>query len=108
MTAAELLREARKLLEDPSHWTKGAFAKAAAGCAIASTSDNAVCWCAIGALRRFDRGGYSAAYSNAVFVLQCCVSGSGGVAEFNDDPNTTHADVLAMFDRAIARAETKQ
>ena len=26
-------------------------------------------------------------------------------AQFNDHPNTTHADILALFDRAIAAAE---
>lgn len=28
------------------------------------------------------------------------------IAEYNDDPSTTHADVLALFDRAIATAES--
>jgi hypothetical protein len=31
--------------------------------------------------------------------------GSTLISEFNDDPDTTHADVLALFDRAIAAAE---
>jgi hypothetical protein len=28
----------------------------------------------------------------------------GSVNEFNDDPRTTHADIMAMFDRAIEAA----
>ena len=29
----------------------------------------------------------------------------GGVVAFNDDPFTKHADIMALFDRAIAAAE---
>jgi hypothetical protein len=30
------------------------------------------------------------------------------VAEWNDDPITTHADILALFDRAIAELEPRE
>lgn len=32
----------------------------------------------------------------------------GSVSYFNDHPKTTHADVLALFDAAIARAEAAE
>jgi hypothetical protein len=30
------------------------------------------------------------------------------IADFNDDPTTTHADVMAFYDRAIAEAERSE
>lgn len=30
------------------------------------------------------------------------------IANFNDNPRTTHADIMALFDRAIAAAEASQ
>jgi len=30
------------------------------------------------------------------------------IAEFNDDPNTTHSDIMALFDRAITAQTEKE
>jgi hypothetical protein len=47
-------------------------------------------------------------YIQAVDALEASLQSHGGIVPgFNDDPRTTHADVLALFDRAISarRAE---
>lgn len=107
MTPAELLRKARALLEMQNHWTKRAFALNAEGYVTDPTGNDAVCWCSVGAIRRVAGGAHRTAVIESTNALTACLSGRY-ISEFNDDPNTTHADVLAMFDRAIARAETKQ
>jgi hypothetical protein len=104
--ARELLRHARELLSDPTHWTKGAEARAEDGdeCGI----EYAACWCADGAMRcaalRYGR----AAWREAKPTIECLVPGLVGLEQFNDMPATTHADVLALFDRAIAKLSEVQ
>lgn len=93
---------ARALIDTPEKWIKHNF----------NRND---CYCAVGALRQaiggttrvglIPRGPYHR-YSNAhVAVGQALPAGERGGATFNDDPATSHADILALFDRAIANAE---
>jgi len=97
------LTAARELLSDPVRWTKGRMARDAAGERAYSRSPEAVCWCAAGALNKV-----SSAWGvqEAQGILFASVSGKG-IAAFNDDPTTTHADILAAFDRAIAAAKAE-
>lgn len=57
--------KAWQLLSDESKWTKGAFARDASGEETASAGENAVCWCAWGALNYCYRGTpeYNAAWT---------------------------------------------
>ncbi|MEL6388391.1 MAG: hypothetical protein AAFR00_13655 [Pseudomonadota bacterium] len=41
-------------------------------------------------------------------LVQALPGELASVVSFNDDPDTTHADILALFDRAIAAAEAEQ
>jgi hypothetical protein len=68
--------------------------------------------CAVVAVKRTTNSSHR--FQNAVYALRNALpeSWEAGrerpfvlVGEFNDDPTTTHADVLALFDRAIAKAE---
>lgn len=68
----------------------------------------AVCWCALGALRKIL--GYDheellgeAARELTVSAKQLYDFSGEGIATFNDDPNTTQEMVLAVFDNAIQR-----
>lgn len=96
MSAADTLRAARALIDTPEKWCKGA---ARIGCRR----------CIVGAL--LDVAGYPRTemriYGPARNVLHDLVRAQGHevIDWWNDDPATTHADVLALFDRAIARAE---
>lgn len=49
--------------------------------------------------------GYSAAMR---YLTAEIPNGFYGVSSFNDDPATTHADVLELYDRAITLAETEE
>lgn len=108
MTAqlADDLRAARKLIERPEAWTKKEEARDSDGNSVGATSDYATCWCSLGAVERVC-GGWNARYVAAELALADVLPKHSGavVWEYNDAPTTTHADILALFDRAIAAAE---
>jgi hypothetical protein len=98
----ESLKAARALLTDPAKWTRGAFARNEDGCSVPPGSDNAVAWCAEGALLR------CTFYTKEAFGF-LAMSGPErfGIPDYNDDLET-HAELLAWFDRAILLAEKDQ
>lgn len=100
MTTAEQLRAAKALIDTPDKWTKNATARDADGKAVRPLSARAVCWCGFGALVKAC-GNTAAAHLRAFESF----NGSGNIAGLNDREGTAHADVMAMFDRAIALAE---
>lgn len=122
-TPSQILRKARKLIADPEHWTQGSYAREAQnGASTTIASDRARCFCSIGALERaaFDTSGYRLLWNprqvGSYRAARACLFDALAdiapsfpvVVSFNDDLDTTHADVLALFDRAIALAEDKE
>lgn len=94
---ADDLRAAKALIDTPEKLAKGEY------------EDSSGRLCAIGALNKvmgkpvdcpFTPSGIEAALNAAA----ARTSGRGALS-FNDDPATTHADIMALFDRAIAAAE---
>lgn len=98
-TPRDILVKARELIADPAHWTKGEFGRDAHGNGIVPWLEGRkpVCYCSLGAILTVGDSGDEAAR-----VLEKHMRDS--ITRFNDDPKTTHADVLAAFDRAIADA----
>lgn len=47
-----VLLAARKRLSNPKRWCTHSAAKSKEGCSVSSTSNHAVCWCALGAINR--------------------------------------------------------
>lgn len=91
-----VLQQAREWLSDPAHWCKH------------RTLHETGATCSVGAIEKFNNGLWGAPY-NAIDAAvpemehRCVIN-------FNDARATTHADVLGLFDRAIAarRAEIGQ
>lgn len=126
MNEVQILEKARAVIADPAHWTKGALARNACGDRLnAAQLDLAVCYCATGALRKAapdtddlpDGRRANTVRGDAGFRLWTVVnegvtdeSAKRVISLWNDDPATTHAHVLAAFDRAIelARAENPE
>lgn len=105
-TALDILIKARELISDPERWTQGAYAKDSSGREVYD-SDAAVCWCGIGALRRV--AGYDyLSRSKAIDFLHKTAREAGFdyFQDFND--SSTHAEVLAAFDRAIEAARNAE
>ena len=97
-----VIQKARDYLATPSNWTKGEMFRDARG--ISTTRDKAVCACLHGALSLAAGGrGTEAgrkAYDDAAEAVEAVLDGAP-ISVFNDDPKTTHADVLAVLDKAL-------
>jgi aerobic-type carbon monoxide dehydrogenase small subunit (CoxS/CutS family) len=96
-TTVEILTKARALIAEPEHWCQKHWHE----------SDGATeAWCAWGAVA--ETTGMVSDFSNgAIDALNAATFGLGGcgIVDYNDDPGTTHADILAAFDKAIAEIE---
>lgn len=102
-TTLEVLRAARDVIAAPEHWTKGAVARSCQGHRVHVHGLSAFCFCTVGAIRRTMGSNYSPHPFSA--LSQCLPGGFKSLPDFNDHPDTTHADVLALFDKAIAKEE---
>ncbi|MGX7706345.1 DUF6197 family protein [Methylobacterium sp. Gmos1] len=113
MSAVEILREARALIADKSRWTQKAFARDNAGRYTDENSNEAICFCAAGAVLRAASRGPSS-YENDAFEVLSAASydlfREDSVLVVNDglpdrDASEAHDDVLKVFDLAIRKAE---
>lgn len=81
-----------ELLADPKAWTKGAYGRDKDGDDAGSFCEDAVSWCAAGAINRCCDNP-SAAKSLFREYLQDKF-GDRSIPNFNDAPERTHAEVL--------------
>jgi len=90
-TVKDNLIAARALIDTPERWIKG-------------ESRIGDCFCALGAIGVVSGPGAEPGLWNGCHeaLAHAVPNGDLYVARFNDDPDTTHADILALFDRAIA------
>jgi hypothetical protein len=102
MTPTDILRAARAKIERPECWTKGTPARNKSGRRVLPSSRSATCWCSLGAL-----GAVALAWSRAEHFLVDAIPHPyvSSIITYNDAGSTTHADILALFTRAIAAAE---
>ena len=97
MSVAQVLIEARKLIAQG--WTQGEYKRVVNG---------VECWCISGAIRQaapYDdpRGLEFVALLRALRDDDFYLSSSSKLIEWNDAPDRTQEDVLALIDRAIAK-----
>ena len=107
MSVLEYLQAVRERLAVPERWTQGEYARDEMGMATGSCCYDAQCWCLLGAVFRESESldADSNADSEALDLLQEAVGSKGkGLAEWQDAPGRTHAEVLAVIDAAIERA----
>lgn len=88
-----LLKEAKALIDSPDKWCKGSLMAGGKICAVGAVYAAASC-----AKRMRERQ-----------MLDCLQVGhkEGGLSVYNDHEDTTHADMMALFDKAIAFAERR-
>jgi hypothetical protein len=105
MTTAELLRQARALIEDKRRWTYGVYARDRYSRHVWPDSEHAVRWCALGALRRVERA-WSLPFNACIRALdKACLElyADCSVEDVND--KLGHDAVLAMYNHAIELSE---
>ena len=111
MRAKEILTEARELLSDPARWCKGGLAFRADGVACDARGGDAVRWCALGAMHRAagdeERDQRTPSFAAAWEATNSAAGARGFwlISDFNNAPETEHADIMAFFDEAIAAAD---
>lgn len=106
-----VLQEARAWLAEPTHWTQREYWKDVTGLPLRLVDDRSMVasTCASGALLLFlprpcpiDFKTMTMAVDELCFALPdgpgCDAS---KISFYNDDPERTHAEILAWFDRAI-------
>lgn len=103
MTIAGILRKAKSKIDDPSHWTRHTPARAEDDIPVDPESPLATKFCALGAVDAVTKCAADRLVCGR--ALDNAVCGIHDVADYND---TSHADVLALFDRTIAAAEAAQ
>lgn len=98
------LRRARERIATPERWTQGTFGKY---CPDTGEID---CECVNGALmeaaKEVGTGGLMRSGASLCLSLAARARGFETASKLNDAPTTTHADVLALLDEAIALAES--
>ncbi len=94
MVTVKQLRAARERIV--RGWTQGVLARNAKGGWVEPYDEDAVCWCAVGAL-----------LADGDVELQGDDRQVDGIyiIVWNDTPGRTQADVIAFYDRRIAAAE---
>ena len=100
----EVLKAARKLIKDPTRWTKDTYARNAAGAETAVRAKDATCFCAAGAVCRvlgvgaWARNGRKARLREAA-IKRLNKYNTGGIFTTND--RLGHAETIRVFNRAI-------
>ena len=98
----DLLSITRELLYCSDRWIVGTFSQDSAGQRVKPRSPDAVRFCVLGALYRcaglLAPGG--GAFHEAVSRLNQCIPAHEGVAQYQDSPEVTHADIMDLFQRA--------
>jgi hypothetical protein len=105
-----LLGKARALIDDPRAWCRGTLARNGAGYSVSPIAENAVAWCAIGAIEHFDdyhartRDAANSWLDRAASLLD----GTEDSWHYNDASGRKHAEIMQLYDQAIALATTKK
>ena len=115
LAAITNLETARALIAEPGTWTQNANARRPDGNDCGPLDPRAGAYCAIGALtcagrHDRDRRPHALAVRRLAVAIGAATphqdrnvqSDCNAIAVWNDDPETTHADVLAAYDAAIA------
>lgn len=95
----ETLERVRELLSDRKRWTKGTYARTGNNRDVDVFDPKAAKFCILGAIRRVN-GTYTQEAADAFDSLT-----DDDPAGFNDKRGTTHTDLLAVIDKAIAAAD---
>ena len=98
---SKILILGKSYIDTPEKWTQRLYARDTKGHGAAVMSDNAVCFCSIGALYKANRVMKHYNSESATQYLQTAIDGKhpGALMQFND--SHTHEQVMQAWDKAI-------
>jgi len=103
-TVVENLKAARAKIADPADWIQCHYAKNNTGDSICGDEPGATCFCSAGAIQAVRNTACEEETREYEILKEVAIElGSPGVPSYND--SHSHAEVMAMWDKAIARAE---
>lgn len=101
--ALPLLKAVRARLDRPEALCKGAFARNARGSGVSANDKDAVAWDLAGAV--YAERGKRASGDVETLATALRFKDAFAMSRWQDDPTTTHADIIARLDEAIEREE---
>lgn len=90
----------KDLLAKPDAWHKGHMAVDAEGLPVGTEDEEACGWCLLGAVYRCYPMGERARVFDRLLTAIFARCGAFRITSFNDDPKTTHADLMAVLEEA--------
>jgi hypothetical protein len=104
------LREVIALINTPRKWTKGETARTIRGFSCSSWSNDAVCWCLLGACHKITLKSAKELYNNNTRYrnLMCEIEKflpTSYVWEWNDTPERTFEDIHDILNKALNGTE---
>ena len=116
--AADILTKARNVISQEENWTKKYFARDSLGNPIPVEEAEAKCFCAVGAMYKVCAVRIKTDESfidNFQQLLTAEIpenkdrryADHQNIINYNDDSNTSHKQILEVFDRAIATAKER-
>ena len=106
-TTKQVLIEARQIISKPENWTKYRRSSVTVGgIEVEPSSHLEKCFCAVGSIQKVKNYGTSEAYESKEvkkldFALKKLLNYNNRVFMYNDHFETTHEDILKVFDMAI-------
>lgn len=92
----------KELLTKPEAWTQGLYARDTEGRSASPHGETTVCWCLIGALIRTYNPMKKLASTPEAEEIERRIADeihSVDIADWNDSPDRTHAEVLALCEK---------
>lgn len=94
-----IVKRAKELIDDPSRWTKGVYARSGNGIEVGIHDDRAKRWCALGALTKAsgERATPNSVMDGPIGDLFNKVVPGYAMSDINDGPGGRHW-ILGIFD----------
>ena len=104
-----VLIKAKELIKDEDNWTREVHARNIKDMPVDTFSNTACKFCVLGAIHRvcgsFTSGGFIGKTSG--LLAKSLPDGPSSVWEYNDFYETTHKDILELFDKGINSIKVK-
>lgn len=105
MNTVQILKDARALIADEKNWTQNVMGRTSEGQHVDVHSPEASCFCVMGALLKVTGGRSEDEFWLARREFYRGELKVESIAHFND--THSHGEVIDLFDRVIARAESE-